>query len=89
MSAGRQARDVLLRTLSRARARPRTITLADVAELALAVGARLGLGREELDEVARAAELHDIGKMAIPDAILDEARPARRGRVELHAPSHR
>ena len=27
---------------------------------------------EELDELARAAELHDIGKVGIPDAILDK-----------------
>ena len=31
--------------------------------------------REALDEVARAAELHDIGKMAVPDAILDKPGP--------------
>ena len=37
--------------------------------------ARLGLPAEELDEVARAAELHDIGKMAIPDAILNKPGP--------------
>ena len=44
--------------------------------LALAVGrARSGLAREELDEIARAAELHDIGKIAIPDAILDKPGP--------------
>jgi HD-GYP domain-containing protein (c-di-GMP phosphodiesterase class II) len=49
--------------------------LREVAELAVAVGHRLGLAREELDELARAAELHDIGKMAIPDAILDKPEP--------------
>ena len=32
-----------------------------------------------------AAELHDIGKVAIPDSIVDEARPARRRRVGVHA----
>ena len=35
----------------------------------------LGLSNEELDELARAAELNDIGKMAIPDAILTKAGP--------------
>ena len=30
---------------------------------------------EELDEVARAAELHDVGKVAIPDAILNKPGP--------------
>ena len=27
---------------------------------------------EEIDEIARAAELHDVGKVGIPDAILDK-----------------
>jgi hypothetical protein len=39
------------------------------------VARRLGLPVEERDIVARAAELHDIGKMAIPDAILNKAGP--------------
>jgi HD-GYP domain-containing protein (c-di-GMP phosphodiesterase class II) len=30
---------------------------------------------EELDEVARAAELHDLGKIALPDTILDKPGP--------------
>ncbi len=44
----------------------------DVAELATAVGRHLGLGSDQLALLARAAELHDIGKVAIPDAILDK-----------------
>jgi HD-GYP domain-containing protein (c-di-GMP phosphodiesterase class II) len=36
---------------------------------------------EELDEMARAAELHDVGKMAIPDEILNKPGPL--DRVEL------
>jgi HD-GYP domain-containing protein (c-di-GMP phosphodiesterase class II) len=36
---------------------------------------RLGLAAEEIDQVTRAAELHDIGKMAIPQAILDKPAP--------------
>jgi two-component system, cell cycle response regulator len=46
-----------------------------VAELSLSVGRSLGMTPEELDELARAAELHDIGKIAIPDAILDKPGP--------------
>ena len=46
----------------------------DVADLVGAVGRRLGLGEDELVEVRRAAALHDIGKVAIPDAILHAPR---------------
>jgi two-component system cell cycle response regulator len=48
---------------------------ADVAHMAREVARRLGLEGEALDEAMRAAELHDIGKMAIPDEILN--KPAR------------
>jgi HD-GYP domain-containing protein (c-di-GMP phosphodiesterase class II) len=42
----------------------------DVGALAVAVGRQLGLGAEPLDEIARGAELHDVGKVAVPEAIL-------------------
>ena len=74
MSAGRQSRDVLLRTLSERQPELRA-HLHDIAELALAVGRELGMEPEELDEVARAAELHDLGKVAIPDEILSKPGP--------------
>ncbi len=74
MSAGRQSRDVLLRTLSERRP-GHHVRLRDIGELALAVGRELYMGPEGLDEVARAAELHDVGKIAVPDAILDKPGP--------------
>ena len=74
MSAGRQSRDVLLRTLSERRP-DLHLRLRDIGELALAVGRELQMGPEGLDEVARAAELHDVGKIAVPDAILDKPGP--------------
>ncbi|MEA2405906.1 MAG: hypothetical protein QOE69_25 [Thermoleophilaceae bacterium] len=74
MSAGRQSRDVLLRTLSERRP-DLQIQLRDIGELALAVGRELHMGPEGLDEVARAAELHDVGKIAVPDAIIDKPGP--------------
>lgn len=43
-----------------------------VAELALRTGAALGLKREELDDLHRASLLHDIGKIGIPQEILDK-----------------
>jgi diguanylate cyclase (GGDEF)-like protein len=46
----------------------------DVAELAEAVGEELGLDAAELIDLRRAAALHDIGKIAIPDAILHAPR---------------
>ncbi len=41
-----------------------------VAELAVRVARRLGLDDAATAQVARAAELHDIGKVAVPDEIL-------------------
>ena len=49
--------------------------LQGVAELATATGRRLGLEEAALDELARAAQLHDIGKIAIPDQIIHKAGP--------------
>ena len=46
-----------------------------VSRLAVAVGRRLEMNAEELDELARAAELHDIGKVGVPDAILAKPGP--------------
>jgi two-component system cell cycle response regulator len=41
-----------------------------VANLARAVAIALGLDAEDRELVARAAELHDVGKLAVPEAIL-------------------
>jgi two-component system, cell cycle response regulator len=48
---------------------------SEVADLAREVSHRLGLTPEEIDEVVRAAKLNDIGKMAVPDAILNKSGP--------------
>jgi HD-GYP domain-containing protein (c-di-GMP phosphodiesterase class II)/HAMP domain-containing protein len=42
------------------------------AELALKIGRIMGLERQALDDLHRGALLHDIGKIAIPPAILDK-----------------
>jgi diguanylate cyclase (GGDEF)-like protein len=73
-SAGRQTRDVLLSTL-RERQPHLHDHLTGVAETAVAVARELGMTPEQIDEVSRAAELHDVGKMAIPDAILEKPGP--------------
>src|SRR4051794_19749788 len=73
-SAARQSRDVLLRALSE-----RSPELGGhgnaVAALAEATARRLGLDREQLEVVRHAAELHDVGKVAIPDDILLKPGP--------------
>jgi two-component system, cell cycle response regulator len=71
-SVTRQTRDVLLRAL-REREPQLHRHVHDVADLALGVGRALGMSSEQLDELGRAAELHDVGKVAIPDAILSKA----------------
>ena len=66
-----QVRDVLMQAL-REKQPDLDEHIAGVASLAQAVARALGLTAEEVDEVTRAAELHDIGKMAVPDAILSK-----------------
>jgi two-component system cell cycle response regulator len=73
-SAGSQSRDVLLSALRERR--PELVDhLVGTAALALAVAADMAMDPEQRDEVLRAAELHDTGKMAIPDAILGKPGP--------------
>jgi diguanylate cyclase (GGDEF)-like protein len=47
----------------------------EVARLAAACAERLGLPADDVATVARAAELHDLGKVAIPSAILTKDGP--------------
>lgn len=46
-----------------------------VVRLARAVGGRLGLDAEQLLEVEQVALLHDIGKVGVPDAVLQKGGP--------------
>ena len=72
--AERQTTDALLQVLSE-----RDPDLGDhsdgVAELARETARRLGVEGAELEEIALAARLHDIGKAAVPDAILRKPGP--------------
>jgi diguanylate cyclase (GGDEF)-like protein/putative nucleotidyltransferase with HDIG domain len=71
VSASEQSSSVLLRAL--AEGDPRLGRHVEgVAELAEAVANELGLTELEVARVRLAAELHDIGKLAIPDAILEK-----------------
>jgi two-component system, cell cycle response regulator len=49
--------------------------VCDVGQLAMIVGRHFELNSEQLDELRRAAELHDLGKLAIPDQILNKPEP--------------
>ncbi len=69
--AGGQASEVLLRTM-RAKQPDLDQHAGQVAHLAARAARHLGVSGEPLDEVVRAAQLHDIGKVGIPDAILNK-----------------
>ncbi len=47
----------------------------DVVEIAVQVARHLGLDEDDIERVAIAAELHDIGKIAIPRSILGKPGP--------------
>jgi HD-GYP domain-containing protein (c-di-GMP phosphodiesterase class II) len=49
-----------------------------VVELAAEMARRLGLGPRALRDLCFAAELHDIGKVGVPDAVLLKAGPLDR-----------
>ena len=73
-SASRQSGDVLVRAL--AERYPALGThLRDVGELAGMLAEQMRLPEDEIELIRLAGELHDVGKVAIPDAILD--KPAR------------
>jgi diguanylate cyclase (GGDEF)-like protein len=73
-SAARQSGDVLLAAIGQREPELLAHTRA-VARLARELATALGLDAEERDAIARAAELHDVGKVAIPDAILAKRGP--------------
>jgi two-component system cell cycle response regulator len=70
----RQLRGVLLQVLGERE--PALLDhLNSVAAFALAVGRRMNLNPEDLDVLVRAAEMHDVGKMAIPETIINKPGP--------------
>jgi two-component system, cell cycle response regulator len=73
-SAGTQSRDVLLRAVYE-RNPDLGEHIGGVAQLAEQTARRLGLAGNELEAVRHGAELHDIGKLAIPDSILEKPGP--------------
>ena len=73
-SVARQTGDALLQALQEREPDLRG-HVDQVADLALTVGRRMGLDSDVLAQVSRAAELHDVGKVAVPDAILHKPGP--------------
>ena len=73
-SARQQAQDVLL-TVLREREPDLHDHGAEVRRLAFATGRAMDVQGEDLDALVRAAELHDIGKTAIPDDVLGKPGP--------------
>ncbi len=73
-SASRQSKDVLVRALAE-RNPELSNHMHDVAGLSERVARALALASDQVDCVRHAAELHDVGKVAIPDEILDKPGP--------------
>ena len=74
LSARQQTRDLVLKILAEQQPALRD-HVGEVAALARAVGERFDLDQVRLDELERAAELHDVGKLAIPSSILTKTAP--------------
>jgi len=73
-SAGNQSKAVLVRALSERH--PDLVSHnADVSRMAELVARQLTVPDEQLAPIRHAAELHDIGKVGIPDAILSKPGP--------------
>jgi diguanylate cyclase (GGDEF)-like protein/PAS domain S-box-containing protein len=70
-SAGRQSADVLLSILSE-RSSTLGINLDELTALCEAVADSLGMPEDERAQLLQAASLHDVGKVAIPDEILNK-----------------
>jgi HD-GYP domain-containing protein (c-di-GMP phosphodiesterase class II) len=73
-SAGRQRTDVLLRVLAE-RDPDLGADLTAVTDLCLRTARLLNVPPEEMTALTQAASLHDVGKAAIPDAILKKPGP--------------
>lgn len=85
-SAKRQAHSALVAVLAARSPRLRDHLRAVVPQ-AVAVGRRLGMDRDELEDLVLAAGLQDVGMLSIPEAILAKGArlaPAEREILERH-----
>ena len=74
ISASSQTRDLLVRVLAEREPELHNHVL-DVGALAREVAAELGIPEQEHAEIVHGAELHDVGKIAIPESILYKPGP--------------
>ena len=77
-----QTRDVLMQLITERTPRLRD-HVSGVTTLTAVLAAELELDAEQFDETLRAAELHDIGKLAIPDEILNNPGPLDPSELEF------
>jgi two-component system cell cycle response regulator len=82
VSVGQQTRDLAVMVLSLQEPDVEEHS-ARVAELASGVARRLGLSDAKRAEVVRTAELHDIGKIAMPHGILNKEGPLEEDEWEI------
>ena len=87
-SAKHQAHDALMSILN-ARRPEMSPHLRAVAYHAISLGRKLGLGREQLDDVVFAARLQHIGMLSVPDAVIESQShlPAAESIVIRNLPS--
>ncbi len=69
----------LLRQIMTAHQPALEVRSSEVAAMARRLGLRMGVAGEQLDELIRAAELQHIGRVGIPDAILNKTGPLSDG----------
>lgn len=77
-----EVRDALLQVIAE-QSLELTVHVGAVAELAALTATKLGLSSEDIAHTRVAAQLHDIGKAAVPAAILEKPGPLDDGEWEL------
>jgi two-component system, cell cycle response regulator len=73
-SARRQAHAVLVAAMSARRPELRD-RLRGVTYRAISLGRRLGVGIDEIDDIALASELQEVGLLAVPESVLEKETP--------------